>query len=374
MSDTPLPIRAPRCDVFCRVIDNFGDAGVAWRLVTELQRQCAWQMRLIIDDLGTLARLAPDIDAAAPRQRVDAIDLVHWTDGLTLGTPADIVIEAFACEPPADYVEAMAQCTPTPHWINLEYLSAEPWVDACHGLASKHPRLPLTKHFFFPGFSERTGGVLIGRDLQADAAAFRASAEPKRALLNALGADPDAAFSALVFCYPTPALAALAEAWRQDAQPIQCLLPRGAAWPVTQPMANPSLRTFDFVPQAQFDALLWCCDFAVVRGEDSFVRAQLAGLVFLWHIYPQEDDAHLVKLRAFMQRYIEGLAPAAAQAWMQLNLAWNEARLGEIDAAWRQVRAHWPALQAHALVWRDRLIERGDLTCHLQRLLADQLE
>jgi len=374
MSDALPSTRPPRCDVFCRVVDNFGDAGVAWRLANALLRQCGWRVRLIIDDLSTLARLAPGVDAAAPAQRVAEIDLVHWTATTMLDAPADIVIETFACEIPPTYVEAMAQRTPRPRWINLEYLSAEAWVDDCHGLASKHPRLPLTKHFFFPGFSERTGGVLIEPGLLADQARFCATRDPRRAFLSALDADPDAGFTALVFCYPTAALEALGEAWRDDPMAIQCLLPRGTAGAALQAAGNLDVRRFDFVPQARFDALLWSCDFAVVRGEDSFVRAQLAGLIFVWHIYPQQDEAHLIKLHAFMQRYVEGLAPAAARAWMELNLAWNEDRRAELTAAWREVRAHWSVLQQHALVWRTRLVERGDLTCHLQRMLADQLE
>ena len=374
MSDAFPPDRPLRCDVFCRVVDNFGDAGVAWRLVNALHRQCGWRVRLIIDDLSTLARLAPGVDPSVPEQRAAEIDLVHWTDATAPTTPADIVIETFACEIPPAYVEAMAQRSPRPRWINLEYLSAEAWVDDCHGLASKHPRLPLTKHFFFPGFSARTGGVLIEPGLLAAQTQFRAAPESKRTFLTGLGADPDAGFTALVFCYPTPALEALSEAWRDDAMAIQCLLPRGMAGSALPAGGNLSVRHFDFVPQARFDALLWCCDFAVVRGEDSFVRAQLAGLVFVWHIYPQQDAAHLVKLRAFMERYVEGLAPAAAQAWMDLNLAWNEARHAELAAAWRAVRAHWAVLQQHALVWQARLVEHGDLTCHLQRMLADRLE
>ena len=78
--------------------------------------------------------------------------------------PADVVIEAFGCELPAAYVTAMAKSGRRHAWVNLEYLSAEEWVDSHHGLPSPHPRLPLIKYFFFPGFSPSTGGLLVEKN------------------------------------------------------------------------------------------------------------------------------------------------------------------------------------------------------------------
>ena len=64
-----------------------------------------------------------------------------------------------------------------------------------------------------------------------------------------------------------------------------------------------TVRVLPFVPQDDYDRLLWACDVNFVRGEDSFVRAQWAGQPFLWHIYLQDENLHHVKLRAFLQRY-----------------------------------------------------------------------
>ncbi|MFP3562266.1 elongation factor P maturation arginine rhamnosyltransferase EarP, partial [Paraburkholderia sp. SIMBA_049] len=64
------------------------------------------------------------------------------------------------------------------------------------------------------------------------------------------------------------------------------------------------------VPQADFDRLLWVADVNFVRGEDSFVRAQWARKPFVWHIYPQADDAHLPKLDAALAHLSAGLADA----------------------------------------------------------------
>ncbi len=372
MSDPHHPSRALRCDLFCRVIDNLGDAAVTWRLAAQLAREYAWQVRLIIDDLATLARLVPEVQVARAHQTVHGIAIIRWTEHVDLGDPADVVIEAFACEIPTGYAAIMAALARRPVWINLEYLSAERWVDDCHGLGSIHPQLGLTKYFFFPGFSERSGGVVIERDLEARRMQFFAEPHQRIDRLRSLGADPDAPFTALVFSYPTDSFAKLCSAWAESPQRVQCLIPQAA-----QPIENTrstslALRAIDFVPQAAFDELLWCCDFAIVRGEDSFVRAQLAGTVFAWHIYPQADDAHLIKLEAFMGRYVAGLAPDVANAWRQFNLAWNTD--GEVGVAWRELVPHMQALKTHAQRWRSAVAARGDLAGHLQRFVADRLE
>ena len=87
------------------------------------------------------------------------------------------MIEAFACELPESYIAAMAQRTVPPVWIDLEYLSAEAWVEGCHRLPSLRARWPLDKYFFFPGFTPQTGGLLREHNLLADRAAFDAAAE-----------------------------------------------------------------------------------------------------------------------------------------------------------------------------------------------------
>ena len=96
------------------------------------------------------------------------------------------------------------------------------------------------------------------------------------------------------------------------------------------------VRFVPFVPQAAYDDLLWACDVNFVRGEDSFVRAQWAGRPFVWHIYPQADDAHRIKLDAFLALYGAVLQPPAVQSMRGLWHAWNGV-LGAppIESAWQ---------------------------------------
>ena len=148
-----------RIDLFCQVIDNYGDIGVCWRLARQLVTEHDCEVRLIVDDLSAFRVVAPEIKPRLARQSLLGVEVVAWGAADAL-IPFDVVIEAFACDPPASYIEAMVVRSPKPVWVNLEYLSAEAWVDEIHGMASPHQRLPLTKYFFCPGFTEASGGLI----------------------------------------------------------------------------------------------------------------------------------------------------------------------------------------------------------------------
>jgi uncharacterized repeat protein (TIGR03837 family) len=351
--------KAIRCDIFCTVIDNFGDAGVCWRLARQLAGEHGWQVCLWIDDPSPLMRLAPDHDSGPVEVRPwPAPFPQQWAAAET----ADVVIEAFACELPAPYVEAMAARSRPPVWLNLEYLSAEGWVAGCHGLPSPHPRLPLTKHFFFPGFDADTGGLLRERDYDARRKAF-----DETTFRNELGlpAREPGELTISLFSYPNPVLPGLIEAWaawaRSD-RPIRVLRPDCSE--TTQTMGNLSLLPLPFLPQDRYDELLWACDLNFVRGEDSFVRAQWAAKPFVWQIYPQAEGAHLVKLEAFLSRHPAG---AALRPFWQ---AWNGA--GILD--WPAFAAGLPDLHAPSQHWTQMLAECQDLTSRLVQFCIERLK
>lgn len=159
-------------DLFCRVVDNYGDIGVCWRLARQLVQEHGHTVRLWVDDLRAFERLCPAVDTAAAAQRVSGVDIRRWSDDAGVAAllaedahaaPHDVVVEAFACDIPEPMLQRMADAARqgrAPIWINLEYLSAEDWVATHHAMQSPHPRLPLVKHFFFPGMARGTGGVL----------------------------------------------------------------------------------------------------------------------------------------------------------------------------------------------------------------------
>ncbi|WP_175922223.1 elongation factor P maturation arginine rhamnosyltransferase EarP [Burkholderia latens] len=396
-STTPASVASPArlapgepiaCDLFCTVIDNFGDIGVCWRLARQLAREHGWQVRLFIDDLRTFARLQPALDPDAARQTVDGIVIEHWHaevgDALEI---ADVVIEAFACELPGAYLAAMARRARRPVWINLEYLSAEDWVADFHLRPSPHPRYPLLKTFFFPGLSAGTGGVLKEHDLDARRTAFEADAAARAAWWQrATGGAPPAPGTTIVslFAYENPAVGALLAQWRDSPSPVVALVPAGRVSPAIARFfgvesfgagahataGNLTAHGLAFVPQADYDALLWVADVNFVRGEDSFVRAQWARKPFVWHIYPQADDAHLPKLDAALAHLTAGLDAAPRAALERFWHAWNGA--GTPD--WADLLQHRAALDANAARWADALARVGDLAGKLAEYAKTQLK
>lgn len=367
-------------DIFCTVVDNYGDIGVTWRLARQLVAEHRQQVRLWVDDLTAFARLCPALDVTADRQWQQEVDIRHWTAAFDAGwTPGEIVIEAFACTLPAPAIRAMQSATTPPLWLNLEYLSAEPWIDDCHGLPSQEQG--LRKFFFFPGFTPRTGGLICEQSLTAERSAWQADPLRRQHWLASLGLPAVSANSRIIslFTYESAALPALLEAWQQGPDPVLCLIPHGRTlqalgrWPALQhgqpgdrwQAGSLQVAILPMTDQQGYDRLLWSSDLNLVRGEDSFLRAQWAARPFLWHIYPQEEAAHLDKLQAFLDRYCAGLPAAPAQHIRALSLALNQDDGAAAVAAWQALQPDWPCWQHHAQNWPQQLLAGGDLASRL---------
>jgi uncharacterized repeat protein (TIGR03837 family) len=355
-----------RYDVFCRIVDNFGDAGVCWRLCRLLAQEHGVAVRLWIDDATRLAALAPAVDPALASQQVDGVDVRRYVDATQPGlVPAEVVIEAFGCGLPAAYLDALE--TRRHVWILLEYLSAEEWVDASHGLPSPQPQRPLTRWFFFPGFTRATGGLLREHGLLAAREQFVAPPVIANALRISL------------FCYENAALPALLDAWSVQATPVHAHVPLGVApqsvaewWGHVPAVGECALRgalTLECVPwvdQPTFDRQLWASDLNFVRGEDSFVRAQWAGKPLVWHIYPQDDAAHRMKLAAFLDRYLEGADPPYAATVRAFWLAFDREDGAATAAAWPALRDALAAGNGgHERAWASHLAGLPELSAAL---------
>ena len=381
------------CDIFCKVVDNYGDIGVCWRLARQLANEFDISVRLWVDDLKSLARLCPDVDAALNMQSCRKVEVRLWDaevfnpllayrppspargrgvggeGGETLSQgviPADLVIETFSCKLPEPYLSAMAARQTPPVWINLEYLSAEGWVEGCHRLPS--PRPPLTRYFFFPGFTQKTGGQILEQDLLARRDAFLK--EGFKAFWQSInmGVPSEDTLKISLFAYENAALEGLFDAWAESDRPVLCLVPQGRILPQVvnyfgetdgrYARGNLQVVVLPFVEQEKYDELLWACDINFVRGEDSFVRAQWAGKPLVWQIYPQHDEVHLKKLKAFLALYCNELSPKAAKTMQDLWEAWN----GNGEAmvyAWREFASVRTELERRAMVWADELSENN---------------
>lgn len=442
-------------DIFCKVIDNFGDIGVCWRLAFDLARR-GHSVRLWVDDASALAWMAP---GGCPGVRVlpwvdplalPGADLDLSTTGINLPAtgldlraagleqqPPDVLIEAFGCDIPPEFLQACAaQASASgskPVWLNLEYLSAEPYVERCHALPSpvqSGPATGWTKWFFYPGFTEATGGLLREPDLAQRQAAFDRGAWLATQGIDRQGNDEGQSSGeklVSLFCYEPPMLGALlAHLAKQGlaGAPVRLLVAAGRAeqavkaalkdqakpialsadalvlgqpqnagqsgseesgrqTPDASPMSGQtqsagrptsegsrpethdtargrlSISYLPLLTQAEFDHLLWACDLNFVRGEDSVIRALWAGKPFVWHIYPQDDDAHLAKLQAFLDML---QAPASLRTF---HAAWNQG--GDSAQAIGAALVDLPAWQACALAARARLMAQDALT---ERLLG----
>lgn len=373
-------------DIFCKVVDNFGDAGVCWRLARILHREHGLHIRLWIDDPVTLRALHPALDATAAVQHADGITVCRWRDAAPLPDDAAVVIEAFGCGLPDGYVTAMAANPRPPMWIVLEYLSAESWVDEHHGLSSPHPRLPLPRYFFFPGFTPASGGLLREKDLLSRRAVFDAAAFWRGAGFKdgSIAGVAENALKVSLFAYADAPVAELLAAMVQDAKPVLLALPGDSLLPAVRsffaaaagdrgPWRRGALEVhaLPFLPQERYDELLWACDLNFVRGEDSFVRAQWAGRPLVWQPYRQEDGAHRRKLQAFLDRYGAGLAPAAAlgEFWR----CWNGDPAG-IGKAWPALRAAGPDLALHAGRWARDLAASADMAQQLVEFVLGKVK
>jgi uncharacterized repeat protein (TIGR03837 family) len=351
-----------RWDVFCRVVDHYGGVGVAWRLAAQLGAR-GESVRLWIDDARALAWMAP---AGAP-----GVSVRPWGDA-ALATPADVALETFGGALPEAYVERMAASPNPPLWLNLEYLSAEHYVERSHRLPSPRPSGPgagLTTWFYFPGFTPATGGLLREPDLMARRSRF----DPVRWLraLAAGGACEPRPGERVVslFCYDNPALPALLETLA--AAPTLLLATDGSAARQVEAVLGPGLTRgalravrLPLLGQIEFDHLLWACDLNFVRGEDSFVRAQWAGAPFVWQAYPQADAAHFAKLEAFLDRLLAAAPPPLGAAFRALP--------GACTGAGR-----WPARLPDAQAWRTLctgwragLLGQADLCTQLLEFVA----
>jgi uncharacterized repeat protein (TIGR03837 family) len=424
--------------IFCQVVDNYGDIGVSWRLARQWASEAGLQITLWVDDWLSFQKICAELDPALPQQTIAGVRVRHWLDVELAGANgdgasgasraigdseaafADVVLEMFGCTLPEPVLSAMQATRPL--WINLDYLSAEDWVEGCHGAASPQVN-GMTRYFFFPGFTSKTGGLLAERDLPQRRDAFLADAAQQARFWQDVGVSwPDmsvndgtgpgaagapAPLLVSLFCYPGAPVAKLLDLWAGAAQGVRCLVPQGVAsralldyWQTElQPgrvytRGMLSLQIIPFVDQPDYDRLLWACDLNFVRGEDSFVRAQWAGKPFIWHIYPQEEAVHLDKLRAFMARYTGRLTGAGmdlaadagsaaggrdadagrpdtdlAAALYRFALGWNG---GDEQA----MQLDWPALiekfvpwRQHSVAWAQQLAQNGNLADNLLQFI-----
>jgi uncharacterized repeat protein (TIGR03837 family) len=354
-------------DIFCRVIDNHGDLGVCWRLSAELASR-GHPVRLWVDQADALEWMAP--------QAHSQVRVRPWQASLDANEPmSQVWLEGFGCELPEHFTQWAAskhetkQSQSLPVWLNLEYLSAETYVEKCHKLPSPVMSGPLkgrTKWFYYPGFTPQTGGLIREAHLR----------HLTQLKLNDLGPDQSATSLQLanpvrqttLFCYEPAALSQALQLPSLSGPKHRWRIAHGrGSVAFDLALANlPHLASqiqFEKIPpisQAEFDTLLAQSELNFVRGEDSLVRALWAGKAFVWQIYPQDDGAHGPKLEAFLD-WLE-----APESLRQFHRVWNglsSEKLQEIDL---------PGWQACTLKAQQRLLAQDDLVSQLLQFVSEK--
>jgi uncharacterized repeat protein (TIGR03837 family) len=296
------------------------------------------------------------------------IEVRPWTAALDEASAAsEVWIEAFGCELPDHFVQGAAQQaenTPTSKhavWLNLEYLSAESYVERSHKLPSPVMSGPLKgrkKWFFYPGFTDKTGGLI------------RECHQTRAIAQSELQATKPFPLRSSLFCYEPEALPEVLQLRSFNSAQHQWHVAHGrGAKAFAEAMAlvhqdsqgaKPQFQMQPPVSQTEFDDVLLQSDLNFVRGEDSLVRALWAGKAFIWHIYPQEDGAHGPKLEAFLD-WLQ--APPSLRLFHRRWNGLSQAALPEVDL---------PLWQACALSARTRLMTQMDLVSQLLQFVAEK--
>lgn len=357
-----------RIDIFCDIVDNFGDAGVCWRLAKRFAQTSPSSyrdsIRLFCDDLNLL-----DLLAGGKAQAIGhdlGIEILPWSKSVETSSKAeesvtpDLVIEAFGCDLPDLYLKKISS-NPNCIILNLEYLSAEDWIESHHGLPS--PGIGLKKYFFFPGFTAGSGRLLKGPLPNADS--------PVPQSLHRVWErtrQDNQTLKICLFCYDTPEMQEFVKSLIDTDKHIDLLACQGQTQELTRrlnvDLSQDHCRVLElpFVSQEDFDWLLAHTDLNIVRGEDSFVRAQWAAKPMIWQIYPQQDQVHLLKLEAFLNKYCSNTSA-------QTTSLIREAMLMKPPSSWLD---QLERLDQHAKSWRnylEDLHDDGDLAIQIREFL-----
>ncbi len=317
-------MRFQNLDIFCRVIDNFGDIGVVYRFAREfLYSNPTIKIRVFLDDFNTFTSLNDTVDPSKCIQTIDSITYLKM-NSLDHGffennETAEVIIEAFGCEIPDVYMEKAYYQSKL--LLNLEYISAEDWVEEYHLQESLLPKGNLKKYFFMPGFTNATGGVIASSSTHTLIENNRFSS--LSFINNTLASckimiKPDAeSMIGTIFTYLRnfrnlfDSISSIRKHFfllifgQKSKEGIEhTLRDLGCSCEESNVIQyrNIHLIFLPFLAQRSYDLLLYHTDFNIVRGEDSLVRAILAGKPMIWNAYLQDNKYQKVKVEAFCKR------------------------------------------------------------------------
>ncbi|TDT68027.1 putative repeat protein (TIGR03837 family) [Hypnocyclicus thermotrophus] len=282
--------------IFCNVIDNYGDIGFVFRLARQLhKRNDKLEIKVFLNNLKSFNKINKNISINKTQQKLGNILYIdiNKVDYFEI-EKSEIVIEAFGCDIDESYFENNNK---TKLIINLEYLNIEEWTKDYHLMPSYSGYNNIKKYFFMPGIEEGTGGIISDFEIPIYS--------KKYFFNNELKLDINIENKIItIFTYEFN-FDNLMKYLKKQKQNYTLLLFgektqkyfRG----LDKKIDNIDLIFMNYLSQEDFDKVLYFSDYNLVRGEESFVRAILAGKPFLWHAYCQEELEHLNKISGFLQ-------------------------------------------------------------------------
>ena len=377
--------------ILCKVVDNYGDIGVAYRLSRQLQEIGTANINLIVDDLQAFNKICNSVSPEKSFQVVEGFSVYNWKDyefcysefSKNDGEKLAVILECFQCGRP-DWMEKILfedKLERTVQVIMIDYLTAEPYAETFHCLKSLTRSAKVQKVNFMPGFTEKTGGLIIDNDWNE---------LPERRRDGGI----------LVFTYERnwkPLVEALEEV--QAAQKTKAennittekpiLVAQGRGQQSFLDAVNEVSKTncdkadndevrldvtvLPYMNQHEWDKLLRECSVLFIRGEESLSRACLSGIPFVWHAYPQSEEYQLVKVKALLDRMKQHFKSedfeVIERLWLDINSPEAEVAEEEMKEACLRFLE-----QADALCYGFRdfslsLIKNGDLAQNLMTFI-----
>lgn len=339
------------------MIDNFGDAGVCLRLCRDFSKK-NYEVRLFCNNVNILNKITNSEDASNR-----FLSLLSWSDKNMDYSPSEVVIQAFSVRLPDNLIKKIKTRKSTV--INLEYLTAETFAEDCHKLPSYADG--FESFFFFPGFTKKTGGVVIEKSFlekinktkskeSKNITLFSYENEKVKSVINSLNKEK---FILNIF---------EGKGLNNFNNQLKLNLTAGDEYKLNEL----TVRVLPMVSQDEYDSYLIDSKLNLVRGEDSIVRAMLTGNPFLWHIYPQEEDAHKDKIEALFDRMSEVCSSKKdVEILRQLTLSYNgfSDYLDSFDLL--GFYENWKKISKE---WSEHLISLGSLTDNLITFLKTKTD
>lgn len=305
-------------DIFCEIIDNYGDIGVVYRIAKELQKIFPKsKIRAFLNKLDEFKKINSQV-LDLPSQNIDGIEYItfdYLRDNANELLTAQVIIEAFGCQIPEEYMEIAYDNSEL--LINLEYLSAEDWIEDFHLQSSPLGRGKLKKVFFMPGFTEKSGGVIADSNyLERIQRVLENKEFYEKKYLSDIE-DRENKIVGTLFSYEKNFTPLLEDLKKLDKDVVILAMGEKTQDSLRKILKNFSIEDFrnslkygkieirflNFLNQEEYEELINIVDFNFVRGEDSFIRAVLTGKPYMWHIYCQEEYAHMDKIEGFLDKY-----------------------------------------------------------------------